>query len=442
LIRIVLLLVVLLPSLADATTYYVGKSGSDANSCATAQSSTAANRKLTIAAGLACAVAGNGDTVIVGDGTYTEGLTQANFVRGTSWSNALTLRSENAYGAIIKPGSSYQAAFDLDTSATPLQYVIIGVSGGGFDIDGSTLPNAGPPVFPRGLIKIWGTCAQGWVNHIRFQYNKMHGYVSSGNSGSTFVTAGDACASNPQYLEVLSNELYSNGYDGFSNSMYIQTGYNLFKGNTIHDSKGAGIALSQQNSGRPDNNIVEGNLCYNMGLTNTKGDCILLAGANAANNLIRNNIGATSTDWSCINAEESGPVNNKFYNNTCYGNPLYGINVGGSGNIVKNNIAYSNTTANIRDVGTGNTVSNNTTANPSFTNAATRDFTLQSGSVARDAGTNLAPDVTDDYAGVARPQNGTYDTGAYEYVVSGGSSGGMLETPSWSSPRRSPLWRR
>lgn len=83
------------------------------------------------------------------------------------------------------------------------------------------------------------------------------------------------------------------------------------------------------------------------------------------------------------------------------------------------------------------------TGSPSFTNAATGDFTLQSGSSCRDAGLDLSATLTTDYIGTARPQNSVFDLGAYEYIVSaGGGSGGMSETPAWSSPRRSPLWRR
>ncbi len=52
--------------------------------------------------------------------------------------------------------------------------------------------------------------------------------------------------------------------------------------------------------------------------------------------------------------------------------------------------------------------------NPLFVNAA-NDWHLQSSSPAKNAGVTIAG-VTDDYAGVARPQGAEYDIGAYEYI--------------------------
>ena len=74
-IRHVLALVVLLllpaPSLWAAT-YFVSKNGSDANSCATAQSTTQSNQRLTIQSALGCLAPG--DTLQIHGGTYSEQL--------------------------------------------------------------------------------------------------------------------------------------------------------------------------------------------------------------------------------------------------------------------------------------------------------------------------------------------------------------------------------
>src|SRR5688500_12282496 len=66
-------MLLLIASPSFAATYYVNKSGSDSNSCATATSSTPGSGKLTAQAGINCAVAG--DTVNIGAGTYLERLT-------------------------------------------------------------------------------------------------------------------------------------------------------------------------------------------------------------------------------------------------------------------------------------------------------------------------------------------------------------------------------
>ena len=80
---------------------------------------------------------------------------------------------------------------------------------------------------------------------------------------------------------------------------------------------------------------------------------------------------------------------------------------------------------------TGTTASNNTTGASGFTNAAGDDFTLTPGSTLRDAGTDLSATLTTDYIGTSRPQNGTFDIGAYEYTVST-QTGGFSGTTAFS----------
>ena len=58
------------PSLANASTYYVAKSGSDSMSCA--QSQSQATPRLTITAGLTCL--SGGDTLYIKAGTYAESI--------------------------------------------------------------------------------------------------------------------------------------------------------------------------------------------------------------------------------------------------------------------------------------------------------------------------------------------------------------------------------
>ena len=61
----------------------------------------------------------------------------------------------------------------------------------------------------------------------------------------------------------------------------------------------------------------------------------------------------------------------------------------------------------------------NRNCDPLFKNAAEGDYSLQLSSLLRDAGTAIAA-VTNDLAGVERPQGDGYDIGAYEYPFTGG----------------------
>jgi hypothetical protein len=86
----------------------------------------------------------------------------------------------------------------------------------------------------------------------------------------------------------------------------------------------------------------------------------------------------------------------------------------GSGNVIANNIFYDHAQADIETTLAGWTYSDNTTADPLFTDYASRDFTLQSGSPAIGHADESYSTVTD-FAGVTR--DGTPDAGAYELAV-------------------------
>jgi hypothetical protein len=123
--------------------------------------------------------------------------------------------------------------------------------------------------------------------------------------------------------------------------------------------------------------------------------------------------------WSPTNA---GP--NLIYNNTIYnhnGPNAAGITVlpegqwsAFGGSVVRNNISYLNGTA--LNVGAGHTQSNNFTSDPKFVNPSARDFHLQQGSLAIDAGFQVS-EVPVDYSGIVRPTGAGYDIGAYEYFT-------------------------
>lgn len=110
-------------------------------------------------------------------------------------------------------------------------------------------------------------------------------------------------------------------------------------------------------------------------------------------------------------------VNNTTYNNGLESGHAGGgihINHPGAQNVtVRNNIAYQNDAFDILTE-SENIVDHNLTSDPLFVNEAARDFHLQSGSPAIDAGSSDSAPAAD-YDGVSRPQGAAVDIGAYEH---------------------------
>ncbi|QQR78694.1 MAG: hypothetical protein IPJ68_00180 [Candidatus Moraniibacteriota bacterium] len=140
--------------IAQAATYYVGKSGSNSNTCGTATSSTAANRKLTVSAGLGCLSAG--DTLTIGDGTYSETL--QSIPNGTS-GNYIVVRAENNH-SVVMTGLSM-----INTDA----YInVIGIN--------FRSGNNGKEILG---------------NHLKFQKCEFRGGASSGNQVNLLIGSND-----------------------------------------------------------------------------------------------------------------------------------------------------------------------------------------------------------------------------------------------------------
>jgi hypothetical protein len=85
-----------------------------------------------------------------------------------------------------------------------------------------------------------------------------------------------------------------------------------------------------------------------------------------------------------------------------------------AGTVIRNNSFYGNATNGVHDQGSGSTISGNITADPGLINPP-HDFRLSAGSPCIDAGMPI-PQVTSDYAGLARPSGSRHDIGALEYL--------------------------
>ena len=149
---------------------------------------------------------------------------------------------------------------------------------------------------------------------------------------------------------------------------------------------------------------------------------------------VRNNVfygGDSANSYSAINISRRGiepnPTGNNVYNNTIYksdGTGNYtGISIGSSAanTTIKNNLIHLNENANISsisDSGTNTIESNNLLTNtpglvdPDNANFMAKNFSLESNSVAVNAGTNVP--VLVDHDGGERTLGGATDLGAFE----------------------------
>jgi hypothetical protein len=356
---------------AWATTFYTDKSGSDANSCATAQSSTPANGKLTIGGGLGCLSAG--DTLLIGDGTYAEELSA--IISSTSYASATQMAGKaGASSAVIIKPSSGTRAMTLSND----RYIIIS------DI-----------IFDGDLVISDAVKVDSASDHIRFTRVTFRNGTNQG-----------LLISDSSFVECLTCTAHTNGSTSSQHGIYIGNSDDcLIQGGEMYGNAGGGVHIA---SGTPQKNIIENIRSHD----NLWG----IVDADESGNIWRNNVvyDNTSNGGNFISLSGS-----EVYNNTFYGNGGAGFwsETDTTGILYKNNISYGNTGAALTLQGSGHTQTTNLATDPSFTNAATGDFTLQSGSAARDTGTDLSSTgFADDIIGTARPQNGTWDKGAYEYV--------------------------
>ncbi len=286
------------------------------------------------------------------------------------------------------------------------------------------------------------------ANHIRIQTMTVR------NFGQDCLGGGGSPAVNN--IEAIDNEISGCGdLTNLEHGIYwSNVTDSLIEGNYCHGVQGYCFHLYNSVAGNA-RITVRGNRIggRKSGATGTAYGMVFVGADHVAYNNIISGLDGESVKYvGCFQAWTSYTTGLKIVNNTCY-DVTIGIenNSGVTGAEYKNNI-FNTLTNVISDSGSGTVLGTNlcpaagtgcsVTGSPSFTNAAVGDFSLQSSSPARDAGATLA-EVSDDYIGTARPQNSVFDIGAYEYIVSsGGGAGGMSETPSWSSPRRNPLFVR
>ncbi len=447
-----LLLCLLVASPALGATYYVNTAGSDANSCATAQTN-GSTAKLTISAGVACATAA-GDTVLIADGTYSE--TRVQVTNSGSSGNPITIRCINRRACILATTETTSGAAAISTES--VNYVTIS----GIKIT-NTSSFASTGMY---LVKTW-------ASHIPW----IGGDQTTGN-GHDIILDDIECANGDLAYgcvkfntdnSTLKNSLLKGSAEAYNcNAPTFQDNDISTKINS-GGSQGGGIAAK----GGARNAVVQRNI---IRITNT-GDIGLLAGGNSGvttgvydratdtpsstansgwmelydstfkNNLIFNETGANDNEAFGIR----GCKNCTVVNNSVRGGGVSGY-CGGDGSctastgptndnpIVKNNILeglsygacqpswnVQNTATDYLDYNIFHSCTTlpsqshgpsapTTSVDPVFTSST--DLHTPTGPGV-DAGLNsVCP--SDDYAGTSRPQNSTCDIGGYEKVVAGG----------------------
>lgn len=406
------------------TTYYVSQSGNDSNSCATAASTTQANQKLTISAGVACLSAG--DTLYIHTGTYTG-----------------TINSINSGATTVNGGTDFSTGV-ITIAAYPAETVTIAVGTGGGNAISLTSSTQKYIVFNRLILDgtgmgsfAGGFYAGAGVTHIKFQNGEIKNAPGQGaNNTDTSVD-----------IEILSSHVHHNGGNTtpHTHGIYFSGTGNLVEGCEIDHNAGNGVVLYNV-SPVPDSNVIRKNFFHdNAVITENE---VTIGGSN---NQFYDNIVGGSGGGYALYVGFSTPTNTLVYNNTFVLSNGPQIASDATGTVFKNNIMR--TTANagagsLTNGGSGTVQATNLTSSPTFTNGGgsylvAGDFTLVAGSAAIDTGTTINT-VVDDYAGTARPQGGSYDIGAYELAVSGSPAintpgGGNISTSTGPGlPKRRP----
>jgi hypothetical protein len=393
-----------LPQLALAAVRYVDASASgcstptdtdydpDANSGAGGCGSGTFTVYNTVVGGVAVTQAG--DTLYIRGGTYAESIS-ANSTKmfcGTSWDNKVLYSSAPGETAIL-------------TGVIDVTNVV--VSGGCgekqyIEFYGLRLATN----FHISKISITNT-----VHHIRF--NGMYIANSMDNGCIQF-------GASTHHGEVINSTITHCGWGPNRQSgttsypLYISGNDHLLEHNDVSDSPFHCFHIYHTTI-MPLRVITRYNRVYACGQEVVSSGAILTKGT--GNQTYGNEVWGGSTTNSHGIVVYSGDAqlvaNNTVHSLSAPGSNLYGIFISssGAGNAtntrVINNIVYQ--TAGILNDGTGTILTTNRTTDPSFTNSASRDYTLLSTSAAINAGTPVTTPIIIPYNGAA-PDQGAHET--------------------------------
>jgi Right handed beta helix region len=378
----VITIIGLVQASAHGATYYIAKTGSNNYSCTQAKS--ASTPKFTIAAGVAC-LAG-GDTLIIGAGTYAEGIDDT-IPAGTSTSAKTTLRSASGATVTLLPSSGIG----------PASLHVVYITRSNITIDGLVIDGGKGISLPFR----WNGTSTGNV--------LQNSIVRNGSSNCVTVQG------NVTNATVSNNVIHNCGTGTVHHGVYLWNSGHLVEGNEIYNISGMGVHLYYE-AGGVSNNVIRNNYIHNNG---SRG-ILLGSGDNnlAHHNIIVANGFATNAGGLGITSGASG-VNNQAYNNTIYAN-YQCINVDSrySNSKVKNNLCLSNTSNVITNSGSGTILAKNllSTDTTLVVDATKHLFTPRNGSVLIDAGEIIPGFSAGNFLGAAP------DIGALEFTTPNSST--------------------
>lgn len=391
-----------------ATTKYVRKTGNDSNG----GTNPTTDAKLTInGASGGLSVLSGGDTLDIGDGTYTEGIDYNKVPSGGGIGFETIIKATNRGAVILNGADSFASSviaiydtnffildgLDIDCADIRLTGILIGADSGG-------------PASHNGIVR----------------YCKVHNVLDSTGACISFNDGTDTGLAKCHDMKIQHCELYDvvGGVPQGAHGVYLHVYNTIVEDCHIHDISGWGIHQYTSNLGSPvgnlNNNIVRRNLIHDCGrsgiMLGGNYDSSGATGSTAYNNIVYNcgTIDSTKGNIYCLNGHDC-----TFYHNTVYGNAGHAAHTENSQlTLYKNNIWYNNGTNDNSDTdgSTGTVTSNNTTTNPVFVNAGAADFHLNAASgPAYQAGVDLTGIVDDDYD--RKPRTSTPDNGAYQFVT-------------------------
>lgn len=386
----------------QATTRYVGKSGSNSNSCSTSTSASPSNAKLTLngASGAVSCMSG-GDTLLVHAGNYDEYLMNTSpsgvtpVPSGSSWGSPTTIKAAPGESVwIVQTENSLNLQGRVEFDAGVDAYIILD----GINIDIAQLPAAGNAITSSSRF-------------VRYQNAEI-----KNSTGSCILVTGD-------FTEFLNLNVHHCGlvsvYPAGAHGMYIEAQHVVIDNILLHDNLTNGVQFTCEgcggnvqfsgitrstiyNNGHTGIVLFPNNYAYNNVIYGHQAGIKLAGGAKAIHNTVFNNgdIGI----WPSAGGDT-------VQNNISLGQAADIYNGGASGTIASNNICSS--TSEPETVG----CTNAGTTSALFVNWPT-DMHLKATASAINAGLS-GTGVAVDKDNVARPQGGGVDIGAYEFVVGG-----------------------